>query len=176
MANFFNFFGAGKDENKFLVAGKNANMNYYELLGVSDKAKPDEINKVYRERMRAYHPDRNPNGKAMSRLFTEAKETLMDPHKKGIYDQQMYNYATVVHHQGGEPMDYTVVVPVLASIINKDLEDHMMDAFTGVGGGTAAAAHGAPSEALDSNFICNKCKKKVELDNICQECQNQVPL
>uniref|UniRef100_A0A183CPU2 J domain-containing protein n=1 Tax=Globodera pallida TaxID=36090 RepID=A0A183CPU2_GLOPA len=109
-------------------------MNYYELLGVSDKANPDEINKVYRERMRAYHPDRNPNGKAMSRLFTEAKETLMDPHKKGIYDQQMYNYATVVHHQGGEPMDYTVVVPVLASIIKKDPEDHMMDAFTGVGG------------------------------------------
>uniref|UniRef100_A0A183CCS9 J domain-containing protein n=1 Tax=Globodera pallida TaxID=36090 RepID=A0A183CCS9_GLOPA len=74
-------------------------MNYYELLGVSDKAKIDEINKAYYDQMRAYHPDKNPYGKAMSRLFMKAKETLTDPHKKAIYDGQMYSYATGVQHQ-----------------------------------------------------------------------------
>uniref|UniRef100_A0A914HST5 J domain-containing protein n=1 Tax=Globodera rostochiensis TaxID=31243 RepID=A0A914HST5_GLORO len=100
MASPFDFF------KKFFVAGKNENMNYYELLGVSEMATSDEIVKAYYERMMAYHPDRNPHGVAMSRLFTKAKETLTDPHKKAIYDQRMYSYATADHHQQGEPMDF----------------------------------------------------------------------
>uniref|UniRef100_A0A914I1W5 Uncharacterized protein n=1 Tax=Globodera rostochiensis TaxID=31243 RepID=A0A914I1W5_GLORO len=57
-------------------------------------------------------PGQNPSGIAMSQLIIEANETLKDPHKKGIYDQQMYNYATGNHYQQGEPMDFAVVEPV----------------------------------------------------------------
>ncbi|KAI3420863.1 hypothetical protein GPALN_014481 [Globodera pallida] len=193
MAYFFKIFGFGKDENKFSFAGKDENVNYYQLLGVSEKAKIDEINKAYRERMKGYHPDKNPHGEAMSRLFTKAKETLTDPYKKAIYDQRMYSYATMDQE---EPMDFAVVDPVfpkfgevlkmnkcegliekmgqltanaasahgglskegktLLASINQDLEDvglnNMMDAFNG---------------ALRSNFICNKCKKQLVLDDIC---------
>uniref|UniRef100_A0A914HRS8 J domain-containing protein n=1 Tax=Globodera rostochiensis TaxID=31243 RepID=A0A914HRS8_GLORO len=202
MAEFIKtFFGVGKNENKFsdknenkfFFAGKDENLNYYQLLGVSEKATTDEINKAYYERMRAYHPDKNQHGEAMTRLFTKAKKTLTDPQKKAIYDGQMYNYATMDHE---EPMDYAVVDPVfpkfgdvlemnkcegltkkmeqltvnavvahgvlskedknsLASI-NQNLEDvglnNMMDAFI---------------KALGSKFICNKCKKQLELDDIC---------
>ncbi|KAI3416180.1 hypothetical protein GPALN_005726 [Globodera pallida] len=89
--------------------------NYYQLLGVDKRAKRDEIIYAYRKLMAIYHPDKNPSGNAMSQLLNEAKETLMDPHKKGIYDQQMYNnYAPVNHYQQGEgePMDFAVVEPV----------------------------------------------------------------
>uniref|UniRef100_A0A914HF06 J domain-containing protein n=1 Tax=Globodera rostochiensis TaxID=31243 RepID=A0A914HF06_GLORO len=167
MNNFFNLFGAGKDKN----------MNYYQLLGISEKAKPGEINKVYCERMRAYHPDKNPHGKAMTRLFTKAKETLMDPHKKAVYDQQMYIYATGVHHQQGQPMDFAVVDPVFPKFgdvlkMNKCEElALMMEQLTE----KAAAAHGnnlnnmmdAFIKAVDLKFICNKCKKQLVLNDIC---------
>uniref|UniRef100_A0A183BNB2 J domain-containing protein n=1 Tax=Globodera pallida TaxID=36090 RepID=A0A183BNB2_GLOPA len=67
----------------------------------------DEITKAYRERMMmAYHPDKNPYGEAMTRLFTKANETLTDTYKKAIYDQQMYNYATFDQE---EPTDFAVV-------------------------------------------------------------------
>uniref|UniRef100_A0A914HQ80 Uncharacterized protein n=1 Tax=Globodera rostochiensis TaxID=31243 RepID=A0A914HQ80_GLORO len=119
-----------------------------------------------------------------------------DKRKIVAYDWQMYNFAAVDHHQLQQPMYYTVVEPVvpkfgevlkmnqcdglavmlerlavraasahgrlseeheyLLAIIQNNLDDvglnNMMDAFI---------------KALGSKFICNKCKKQLELDDIC---------
>lgn len=65
--------------------------DYYEILGVSRDANPEEIKKAYRRLAVKYHPDRNPdNSKESEEKFKEVSEAykiLSDPEKKQIYDQ-----------------------------------------------------------------------------------------
>ncbi len=64
--------------------------DYYEVLGVSKSATPDEIKKAYRKMAIKYHPDKNPGDKAAEEKFKEAAEAydvLSDADKRAKYDQ-----------------------------------------------------------------------------------------
>jgi len=64
--------------------------DYYEVLGISRSASPEDIKKAYRRLAMTYHPDRNPGNKEAEEKFkeiSEAYEVLSDPEKRGRYDQ-----------------------------------------------------------------------------------------
>lgn len=64
--------------------------DYYKVLGVSEKAAPEEIKKAYRKLAVKFHPDKNPGNKDAESRFKEISEAyyvLSDPKRRGEYDQ-----------------------------------------------------------------------------------------
>lgn len=76
--------------------------DYYEVLGVSRDAKPDEIKKAYRKLALKNHPDRNQGDAEAVERFKEASEAfdvLSDETKRSRYDR--FGHAGVSGAGGG---------------------------------------------------------------------------
>jgi molecular chaperone DnaJ len=79
-----------------------AEKDYYNILGVSREASPDEIKKAYRKLALKYHPDRTNGDDSAQEKFKEinqAYEVLSDSEKRKRYDQFG---AAGVDMEGGE--------------------------------------------------------------------------
>ena len=67
-----------------------AKRDFYEILGVSKTAAPEEIKKAYRKVAIQFHPDKNPDNKEAEDKFKEAAEAyeiLSDADKRAKYDR-----------------------------------------------------------------------------------------
>lgn len=67
-----------------------AKRDFYEVLGVSRNAAPEDIKKAYRQMARKYHPDVNredPNAGEKFKEISDAYEILSDPQKRAAYDR-----------------------------------------------------------------------------------------
>lgn len=67
--------------------------DYYDILGVSREASPEEIKKAYRRLAQKYHPDKNPGDAESGERFKEINEAysiLSDPEKRSTYDRYGY--------------------------------------------------------------------------------------
>ncbi len=68
--------------------------DYYDVLGVSKGATPEELKKAYRKLAIKFHPDKNPDDKEAEEKFKEAAEAydvLNNPEKRQQYDQFGHN-------------------------------------------------------------------------------------
>jgi curved DNA-binding protein len=68
--------------------------DYYQTLGVSRDAKPEEIRRAYRKLAQKYHPDRNKAEDAAAKFsqVNEAYEVLKDDEKRKLYDRLGQNW------------------------------------------------------------------------------------
>ncbi len=68
----------------------NQKRDYYEVLGVSPDASPEEIKKAYRKLAQAHHPDKNPGDRSAEERFKEIGEAyavLSDAEKRDNYNR-----------------------------------------------------------------------------------------
>ena len=77
-----------------------AKRDFYDVLGVSKSASPEELKSAYRKLAVKHHPDKNPDDKASEDKFKEAGEAygiLSDKEKKQNYD----NFGHAAFEGGG---------------------------------------------------------------------------
>ena len=104
--------------------------DYYEILGVSKNATPDEIKSAYRKLALKYHPDRNPDNKEAEEKFktaAEAYSVLSDHEKRKHYDQ--YGTADMGAGMGGFGQDMNM----------EDIFENFGDIFETLFGGGGGA-------------------------------------
>ncbi|HEX9878261.1 MAG TPA: DnaJ C-terminal domain-containing protein [Gammaproteobacteria bacterium] len=68
--------------------------NYYEVMGLSRDASPDDVKRAYRRLARKYHPDvsKEPDAEERFKELGEAYEVLKDSEKRAAYDQLGANW------------------------------------------------------------------------------------
>jgi molecular chaperone DnaJ len=144
--------------------------DYYEVLGVSRSATPDELKTAFRTLARKYHPDVNKETDAEERFkeINEAYAVLSDPDKRRTYDQ--YGHAGL-NGSGGVP-DWT----------SMDFSD-IFGEFFGFATGSSRQRQNAPRRGVDlSNSVVLTFEeaifgvdKEVEItrDEVCATCKGK---
>jgi len=90
--------------------------DYYQILGISKGASPDEIKKAYYKLAHKFHPDKGGDEKKFKEI-NEAYQILSDKEKRSQYDR----FGRVF--EGGEPgFDFQWPGEDLMSILKRFLE------------------------------------------------------
>lgn len=147
--------------------------DYYEVLGVSRGASPDEVKKAFRKKAKECHPDTNKSADAEAQFkeLGEAYDVLSDPNKRQVYD----NYGHDGLKSGGyQPQwDFAEGFP--------DLGDIFASFFGGSAGFGGQRRRGGPQQGndlrmdllLEFNDAIFGTKKEITFSHLenCDSCQ-----
>lgn len=131
--------------------------DYYEILGVSKTATPEEVKKAYRKTAIQFHPDKNPGNKEAEEKFKEAAEAyevLSDADKRARYDRFGHAGSNGGGGHGGHNMNMDDIFSQFGDIFGGGSP---FDSFFGGGGG------GGRRQRKGSNL---RIKLKLTLDEI----------
>ncbi len=138
--------------------------DYYEVLGVSKNATPEELKKAYRKLALQYHPDRNPGDKEAEEKFKEAAEAyevLSNPEKRQRYDQFGFAGMSGAGGYGGQGMSMDDIFSHFGDIF---ADFGLGDLFGGgFGGGFGSSRSGGAARERGGNI---RVKVKVNLQEI----------
>lgn len=143
--------------------------DYYEVLGVSRGATPDEIKRAYRQAALKYHPDRNrePGAEERFKEAAEAYEVLSDPQKRSRYDRFGHQGLNGVgmHDFGGMAVDDIFSI----------FSDLFGDAFGGFGGRARPADRGIDIQTvveIELKDVLTGVEKtlRFEREDLCERC------
>lgn len=138
--------------------------DFYEILGITKNATPEEIKKAYRKKAIEFHPDKNPGNKEAEENFktaAEAYEILSDPSKKAKYDQYGHQaFDGGGGYGGGHHMNMD------------DIFSQFGDIFGGGGfGGFGGRSNGGSRRVKGSNL---RIKVKLTLEEIANGVEKKV--
>ncbi len=79
--------------------------DYYDILGVEKTCSEKELKKAYRKKALKWHPDKNPENKAVAaaqfKLVAKAYQALSDPQQRSAYDNFGHGGGPQAQNMGG---------------------------------------------------------------------------
>jgi molecular chaperone DnaJ len=134
--------------------------DYYDILGVSRDATPEQIKKAYRQKALKYHPDKNPGDSQAEANFKEAAEAyevLSNEEKKARYDR--YGHSGMGNNFGGGGFG--------GGMSMEDIFSQFGDIFGGAFGGFGGSGFGTGRTGRRVNKGSNlRIKVKLSLEEI----------
>lgn len=143
--------------------------DYYEILGISKSASPEEIKKAYRKVAIQFHPDKNPGNKEAEEKFKEAAEAyevLSNSEKRAQYDR----FGHARPGQGGfqgHDMNMEDIFSQFGDIFGGG--GSPFDSFFGGGGGRTRQRKGSNLRIklkLSLEEIANGVEKKIKVNRL----------
>ena len=153
--------------------------DYYEVLGVSKSATPEELKKAYRKLALQYHPDRNPGDKEAEEKFKEAAEAyevLSNPEKRQRYDQFGFAGMSGAGGYSGQGMSMDDIFSQFGDLFaDFGLGSFFSGGFGGSRSGRVARERGSNIRVplkLSLQDIEKGIKKKIRVkkDVVCEHC------
>ena len=143
--------------------------DYYEILGLTKGATPEEIKKAYRKVAIQFHPDKNQGNKEAEEKFKEAAEAyevLSDPDKRAKYDRFGHARPGGGGGYSGHDMNMEDIFSQFGDIFG---EGNPFDSFFGGGGGRSRQRKGSNLRIklkLSLDEIANGVEKKIKVNRL----------
>ncbi|MDX1470087.1 MAG: molecular chaperone DnaJ [Flavobacteriaceae bacterium] len=140
--------------------------DYYDILGISKNATPEQIKKAYRKMALKYHPDKNPGdaeAEANFKKAAEAYEVLSNSDKRARYDQ--FGHQAFEGGFGGGGMNMDDIFSQFGDIFGGAFGG---GGFSGFGGGFGGQRRVKGSNlrirvSLSLDEIANGVEKKIKV-------------